>query len=66
MNETKEKTPTEVMISALEQFGEDEPETLLILSLTKGGDLCWNSNTNRTAIKLGMVELYKQILVKGM
>jgi hypothetical protein len=36
--------PTETLVSCLEEFGESEPERVLVIWVNEAGDLCWSTN----------------------
>ena len=49
---SKPPTPTEVLIRCMEDFGNDEPEQVVVIYRTKKGDLAWSS-----AYFLGMLRM---------
>ena len=53
---TKSRTPTETLVSALEEFGQDEPRECIVISATQSGDLVMNASTDCLSTKLGLVE----------
>ena len=59
------RTPTETLIKCMEDFGEDEPENLMVIYTTKGGDLAWSSTTDSISMKIGMLEFAKACILKG-
>ncbi len=51
----KMPTATEVLVEAMESFGESEPEVVLVLYTNAEGNLVWKTNTDSIAMKLGMM-----------
>lgn len=54
---SKPPTPTEVLIRCMEDFGNDEPEQVVVIYRTKKGDLAWFSNDLSSAYFLGMLRM---------
>ncbi len=57
--EPKPRTPSQVLIDCLESFGEDEPEEVVVICRTGGGQLAWYSNGLSHCHFMGMVEMCK-------
>lgn len=55
--EQKPQTPTEVLIRCMEDFGEDEPEEVIVLYRSKKGGMAWYSNIQPTAHFVGMLRM---------
>jgi hypothetical protein len=53
------RTPTTVLMSCLEDFGEDEPVCAVVIYRTKSGDLAWSSSTVVHSEFVGMLEMAK-------
>lgn len=53
------QTATEILMTCLEDFGEDEPENVIVVWNTKSGDMAWLSNIRFTSAKVGLLELAK-------
>jgi hypothetical protein len=64
-NTAKERTPSDTLISCLEDFGEDEPKKVIVLYTTKGGDLCWSvSGPDTYTETVGILECAKTVILK--
>ena len=57
-------SPTEVMISTMEEFGNAEPSDLLILFIAADGMLYYRSTIDSTCLKVGMLEMARQIITR--
>jgi len=56
----KEKsTPSEVLMKCLEDFGQDEPEEVVVVYRTSGGELVWASNALSHTHFMGLLEMAK-------
>lgn len=55
----KRRTPSEVLIDCLEDFGLDEPTEVLVIYKTQHGDLAWQSNQLQHSNLVGMLEMTK-------
>lgn len=53
----KQRTPTEVLLQCMEDFGEDEPVDVVVLWRTKGGTMSWASNILPNAHFVGMLRM---------
>jgi hypothetical protein len=53
------RTPTQVLIDCMEDFGTDEPLEVLVIYRTKGGDLAWQTDQEDHSHVLGMLEMTK-------
>jgi hypothetical protein len=53
------RTPTEVLIKCLEDFGTDEPEEVVVIYKTKSGELAWWSNELPHTHFMGLLEMCK-------
>lgn len=60
----EKRTPSQTLIAALEEFGADEPAECLVIFTTQGGDICTMSSTDLIAVKLGMLEMVKTIVME--
>jgi hypothetical protein len=60
------RTPTELIMKCLEEFGECEAVNCIVIWTDAAGDICWSSSTDSQVVKIGMVEFVKQLLVKRM
>ena len=56
--------PTEVMIETLEKFGLAEPSEVLIIYIAEDGTLYYRSTADSTCVKLGMLALAKEVIVR--
>lgn len=59
------RTPTDTLMSAMEEFGCAEPLDCMIIWTDQSGDICWSSTTDSRVIRLGMIEMVKTLIVKG-
>jgi len=59
------RTPSETLMSCLTDFGEAEPDRVLVLWTNEAGDICWSTSSPRklSAI-IGMLECAKAVLTK--
>lgn len=55
--EPQQKTPTEILIRCMEDFGEDEPLEVIVLYRTKNGTTAWSSNIGPNAHFVGMLRM---------
>lgn len=59
------RTPSETLISCLEDFGDDEPDNVLVIYTTKGGDICWSANgPYKYSVMIGMLICVKHLMLK--
>lgn len=58
------RTPTETILAVMEEFGQIEPRDCMVIWTDEGGDICWSCSTDSQAIKMGMVEMVKSLIVK--
>ena len=59
-----ERSPTETLITCLEDFGADEPKDVIVIYTTKSGDIAWSSSVSNFSIKLGLLEFCKACILK--
>jgi hypothetical protein len=59
------RTATETIMKVMEDFGEAEPEELMVIWTDAAGDLCWSATTDSKMVKLGMVEFVKSVIVRS-
>lgn len=59
------RTPTDTLMAAMEEFGRAEPLDCMIIWTDQSGDICWSSTTDSRVIRLGMIEMVKTLIVKG-
>lgn len=59
----KNATPTQLLVSCLEDFGTSEPTTVLVIYINEKGELCWQSTPAHLAVRVGMVEMCKHFLL---
>lgn len=57
------RSATDTLMSAMEDFGESEPKECMVIWTDEGGDICWSSTTDSQAMKLGMLEMVKQLVI---
>jgi hypothetical protein len=61
------KSPTEVLIDCMEEFGSVEPESVVVIILDEDGFIKWRvSRPLGCATILGMLELTKMGVLKNM
>jgi hypothetical protein len=53
------RSPTQVLIDCMEDFGNDEPTEIVVIYKTQNGDLAWSSNQLENSHFLGMLEMAK-------
>lgn len=56
------RSATETLVSAMEDFGENEPKDCLIIYANEAGELVWSCTSNSYVIKLGLVESCREHL----
>lgn len=49
----------------MEEFGRAEPLDCMIIWTDQSGDICWSSTTDSRVIRLGMIEMVKTLIIKG-
>lgn len=59
------RTPTDTLMTAMEEFGRAEPLDCMIIWTDQSGDICWSSTTDSRVTRLGMIEMVKTLIVKG-
>jgi hypothetical protein len=52
----KTRTPSDVLFTCLQDFGQDEPLEVVVIYRTQGGDLAWSSNINVHSHFLGVLK----------
>lgn len=62
--EEKKQSATEVLVAALESFGESEPEAVMVLFTNEAGELRWRSNIDSVCMRLGMLRYADAAMVK--
>jgi hypothetical protein len=62
----KERTPSETLIAALEDFGESEPQMCVIIWTSDNGDINWSTSTRNRSPIVGMLETVKHLILKRM
>lgn len=60
----KDPTPTEAMLAALEDFGENEPTKLLLIYQDSVGTIRHRSTGLWGAEKIGMMEIIKNAILR--
>jgi hypothetical protein len=63
MADVKIRTATETLITCMEDFGEDEPQEVMVIYTTKSGDFAFSCSTDRLTAKLGMLEFCKAMIL---
>ena len=58
------RTPTETLLSAMEEFGQCEPKDCLVIYTNEGGDLVWLCSSDQISTKLGLIEACKYFILK--
>ncbi len=53
------RTPTEVLLKALEEFGVDEPTDCIVVFTTQSGDIVTMASTDQVSTKIGLLEMAK-------
>lgn len=61
--EYKQRTPTELLMNCLEDFGESEPIHAIVIYTNSAGDLCWQSTSNQLSNRVGMLECAKHYML---
>jgi hypothetical protein len=56
------RTPTETLMSAMEQFSEAEPKDCLIIWTDEAGDVCWSSSTDALTARIGLAGYMATVL----
>jgi hypothetical protein len=56
MTEHKE-TASELMIAVMGEFGQNEPEDILIIFTTESSSIAYRSNIENTCMRIGMIEV---------
>jgi len=59
---TKNCTPSEMLIEALEKFGEDEPHEAVLVYLNESGEIVWKSTTPHRTRTIGMLALVQNLI----
>ena len=59
------QSATDTLVNAMEEFGRAEPKECMIIWTDSEGDICWSSTTDALTVKLGMIELVKAMIIKG-
>lgn len=59
------QTPSEVLISTLEEFGKCEAKSAVVIFADEAGDIVVNMSGGR-ATSLGLIELAKELLLRGL
>lgn len=57
-------TPSQLLISCMEDFGRSEPTVAIVVYLNQAGDICWRSSTDHTTTCIGMLELTKVLIIE--
>lgn len=57
------RTPTETLVSVMEEFGVCEPKECLVIYTNADGDLCWASTSDSQVVKFGLLEACKQYMI---
>jgi len=52
-------TPTQLLVSCMEDFGRCEPTDALVIYINESGQICWNTSNKSLVVSLGMIELTK-------
>ena len=59
------RTPTETLMACLEDFGQSEPERLLVIYTNVDGDVCWSSSGPYSYTQtIGLLECVKARVLK--
>jgi hypothetical protein len=51
------RSPSQVLIDCLEDFGNDEPLEVVVTYRTKSGDLAWQTNIDANSHFIGLLRL---------
>ena len=62
----QQRTPTETLIAAMEEFGKDEPAEVIVVFTTKEGDICNMSSTDTLSTKMGMLKTAELLVEEAM
>ncbi len=56
----EQRSPTETLVKCLEDFGDSEPQRVIVVYVNEAGDLCWSASGpyNFTHV-VGMLECVK-------
>jgi hypothetical protein len=57
-------TGTELLIEAMESFGESEPSAVIVVYVSDDGFMKYKSNINSTCMKIGMLEFAKECVTR--
>ena len=50
------RSATQTLMTAMEDFGQNEPRDCMIIYTNEDGELCWSCTSDSCVIKLGLVE----------
>lgn len=64
MAETR-RTPTETLVSVMEELGESEAKELIVVYTNQNGELCWSCTTDAITVKLGLIEAARTAIKRG-
>ena len=62
----QQRTPTETLIAAMEEFGKDEPAEVIVVFTTKEGDICNMCSTDTLSTKMGMLKTAELLVEEAM
>ncbi len=60
---TDDRSPNDVMMVCLEDFGKSEPRAVLVIYVNDDGDLCTSSSSASLSLKIGMLEMAKDLML---
>jgi len=60
----KTRTPTELVMHVLEDFGECEAKEAIVIWTDRSGGLNWSATTDSLTARIGMIELTKAYMLR--
>ncbi|HEX5234149.1 MAG TPA: hypothetical protein VFW25_02335 [Silvibacterium sp.] len=60
------RSSTDTLMSVMETFGQSEPNECIVVWTNEDGDICCSATTDSRSVKLGMLEMMKQLIVADM
>ncbi len=64
MSEKKKiETPTDLLVSCVEDFGSCEPKQAIVIYTNENDNLCWRSTSMTVCERVGMLEVVKRLIL---
>lgn len=60
----EDNSATGVLIKAMEEFGQSEPTSVLVIFVCEDGCIKYSSNIDSTAMKLGMLDMTRELIMR--